>query len=799
MNQTITPDRLADALEGVDGVTTLSLDCFDTLLWRDVHAPADLFSLLTAVTLDQRVRAETIARKARALATRASNEVTLREIYRAALPGADDDTVERAVAEEIALEARHCYGFAPTIALMREAKRRGLQIVIVSDTYLEQDQLAGLIRAAAGGDVADMIDHIFCSSDYRRAKTQGLFEDVLRDTCARPDAILHVGDNPNADALAARHHGIQWRHLVQFTPATLQRLRYETAAGRIGKPEAVTFLPHRAAIAIGEPQIEDPAKALGFSVVGPILARFADWVADEADALAATRAGKVHIVFLMRDGYLPRAVFGERHPDRATSALEISRFTATAASIAVPDSVDHYINAHIKHDVGEHFLHQLLLSDGEARQILKGLPTAMRGHVLAETLRSKRWAPKIAKRGRAFADRLIAHVRDAVAPARGDTIMLVDLGYSGSIQDRITPLLIEAFGVHVAGRYLLLREDWMSGLDKRGILSPEQHGDGLLKTLLRSVAVLEQMCSAPYGSVIGYGADGTPLRATAGIQGAQREMRDRAQAGCLAFARAEPAATHRLTDAARAQTRDHAVMSVMTRFLTMPLPHEVELLAGFKHDGNLGGDYLAPLFDPAAAAAGLRERGLFYLRDAERMYLPAELSGQGMATTLTHLAFRRFDLGFIYGDFCDSKVELPLLVVDGIEAFHDTVVATPTHEGYYTAAVPIGTSRFSIGLAFGRLYEWVQIDSIRFVPTTAYFAHGALFDHLAVEAHPSCEGMEQVGPHLYRCDEAEAFLMVPPPPQGPFSREFILLVTFRPLTPRARALQTQPQAEVIAQ
>lgn len=790
--QTVTPDRLPFALEGQDGITILSLDCFDTLLWRDVHAPVDLFGMLTAVNPDQRMRAEGTARKARALATRASNEVTLREIYRAALPAADDAVVERAVAEEIALEARHCYGFAPTIALMREAKRRGLQIVIVSDTYLERDQLEGLIRAAAGDEVVDMIDRIFCSSEYRRAKTQGLFEDVLRATAARPDSILHIGDNPNADAIAAGQHGLKWRHLVQFTPATLQRMRYETAAGRIGRPEAVTFLPHRAALAIGEPQIEDPAEALGFAVVGPVLAHFADWIADEADALAATRPGKVHTLFLMRDGYLPRAVFGARHPERESAALDISRFTSIAASLGRRENLDAYIDAYVDHKVGEHFLRQLLIKDGEIPGILKALPSKMRGHMLAETLRSDRWASKIVARGEKFAKHLLAHVRSVVAPTPGDTIMLVDLGYGGSIQDRIEPLLKETFGVHVAGRYLVLREEWKSGLDKRGVISHARYGDGLLKTLLRSVAVFEQMCTAPYGSVIGYKADGTPVRATEGIKGRQREMRDKVQTGCLSFARAEPNATQRPSNPAQAETRDHATMSILTRFLTMPLPHEVAMLDGFQHDGNLGGDYLAPLFDPAVAASGLRERGLFYLRDAERMYLPAELSGQGMATTLTHLAFRRFDLGFIYGDFCDSKIELPLLVADGTEAFHDTVVASPTHEGFYTAAVPVGAGRFSIGLAFGRLYEWVQIESIRFVPTQAYFAHGALFDHLAVPAQPSCEGIEQVGPHLYRCDEPEGFLMVPPP-QDAAKRNMTLLVTFRPLTPRAPAQHTPLQ------
>lgn len=49
MSTTILPHQLPQALNDVPGVTTLSLDCFDTLLWRDVHRPVDLFKLLPVI------------------------------------------------------------------------------------------------------------------------------------------------------------------------------------------------------------------------------------------------------------------------------------------------------------------------------------------------------------------------------------------------------------------------------------------------------------------------------------------------------------------------------------------------------------------------------------------------------------------------------------------------------------------------------------------------------------------------------------------------------------------------------
>src|SRR3546814_3639437 len=58
--------------------------------------------------------------------------------------------------------------FAPVIALMKDAKARGLPIILVSDTYLSEAQLRQLIEEAAGRDVIDMVDRVFVSRSEER-------------------------------------------------------------------------------------------------------------------------------------------------------------------------------------------------------------------------------------------------------------------------------------------------------------------------------------------------------------------------------------------------------------------------------------------------------------------------------------------------------------------------------------------------------------------------------------------------------------------------------------------------------
>jgi len=76
-------------------------------------------------------------------------------------------------------------------------------VVIVSDTYLSNEQLRTLIARAAGDDVAAMIDRIFCSCEIGRSKAQGMFGPVLERLGLSADTIVHLGDNYAADAHAA--------------------------------------------------------------------------------------------------------------------------------------------------------------------------------------------------------------------------------------------------------------------------------------------------------------------------------------------------------------------------------------------------------------------------------------------------------------------------------------------------------------------------------------------------------------------------------------------------------------------
>ncbi len=789
MNDTILPHDLPHALEGRPEIRILSLDCFDTLLWRETHAPRDVFRALEGPNPMQRMWAEQRARTGAALRHR-RNEVSIAEIYAALLPNANAAERATMVAQELEAEARHCFGYVPVVELMRAAKARGISVIIVSDTYLDAAQLGELIAEAAGADVRALIDQIFCSSEFGKSKGEGMLAAVVKRLGVNPQAILHIGDNRAADLLGGQAAGVQALHLKQFTETTEQRLRLEAATGGIiHGAAAATYTSsqlHRAVIATGEPRITDPAELLGFTTIGPLLHGFSQWLADEFDALQAGTSGKVHMLFLMRDGYLPRLVFEAVQAGRDSHAIEISRYTATAASFGCESDVLHYLDAETMTDASA-VLKQLMFNPSEANILLREVGKNPSFPVLVKAICTPRRMQRILSRSVAFADRLEKYLRTTVNPADGDVLMLVDLGYNGSVQNSIDATLRQRLNVAVAGRYLLMREQDMPGLDKSGFIDPRHYDQNTLEALCGNVAVVEQLCTASQGSVIDYDIAGHAVRAANSIKGAQSATRDAVQRGAIKFARdaAWPIVRGRHAPAISA-VRDTAV-AVLARLMFLPMPQELAVLTKFQHDVNLGGDHLVPLFDREIGRRGLRERGLFYMRGSDRMYLPAELQGEGLAVKLTLLASKRFGLALKYADFIDETITLPVLIADGRNVETATITATPTHDGFYIAPIPISDCRYSIGLQFGRLFDWVQVERVAFMPVDRFLSEHQRpgLDELA--AFPTLEGMEQAGPHLYRCEDAAAFMMIPPPPRHN-ARPMMLSVVFRPIAARTNTL-----------
>ncbi|MCW3845685.1 hydrolase [Sphingomonas sp. LB-2] len=762
-----------------EGVEVLSLDCFDTLIWRNTHAPTDVFADLTLAGggIEPRCWAESQARKS-AWTKRGAKEIGIEDVYRRMLASPSEDEVNAAVARELAIEAKHAFAFRPTVALIHEAKRRGLKVVMVSDMYLSESQLRAHIAAAAGPELLDSIDHVFVSAAYGVGKRDGLFDHVLETLGVSGDKILHVGDNRGADYEAADEYGLHAVHLAQFDEESAARLRMEAATAIMLDPLAgisrAVCQPHRAQVSLR--QSSDPAYILGHDVMGPALHTFSLWLKQEIDTASAAAGRPVRPLFVMRDGYLPWRVFDTLFPEAGAQTIEISRFVALRASIADMESLDHYLDEWYNKLPIRSLARQLMLFEQEYSKFLKGDPKVQRP-AFVKWVRSPEMSRKIFIRRGAFLKKLVAHLASA-GVAEGDAVMLVDIGYNGTVQNFLTPVLKEAMKLDVSGRYIFLREKNASGLDKKGMIDVRNFDYRTLHALSRSIVVVEQLCNIEQGSTIDFEANGAPIREAVDAKAAHNASRAVVQEAALTFAREAGSGVVRAPGSDDLDSRTRAAAATLARLFFLPNASEVAVFESFVYDLNMGTSASEMLMDSERGTKGLRRRGLTFYNDHVPQFMSAELQSQGLPVSLANFTASRFKLDLRNTDFEVGGIAVPAIFATATDQATADLTAYPTAEGYYRIRVPVGRQRPTVAIQLGRIAEWVQIEEVSFTPVADM--KPGMEQARTFTAKGVTDAMEQGAPGLYRA-QPNGLLMVPPPD---VNEPVLLSVVFRPVVPR---------------
>jgi hypothetical protein len=337
----------------------------------------------------------------------------------------------------------------------------------------------------------------------------------------------------------------------------------------------------------------------------------------------------------------------------------------------------------------------------------------------------------------------------------------------------------------------LLRDPELTGYDKKGLIDERHYDLAAVHALSMPIAVVEQLCTVAQGSVVDYAPDGTAIRKAAGQKGLQNMVRDRVQAACVAYVRHAGDGIVRPAGSDGEACRRATAVSVLARFLFTPTVKEVEVLEAFDHDVNLGSDDMVKLVDPDSAGTGLRRRGLFYVNQSSRMFLPGELRSHGLSHMLAMFAASRHQFDLRPADFHGESLTVQAFLADASSQAPVQLEAQATHDGYFQVSVPVGAGRFAAGLQLGALAEWVQIDEV------AFHDLAGLHDPIAALLNPPqpaemiCDGMEQVSPGFYRCQEG-ALLLVPPPASA--KEPMLLSIVFRPVVRREARLTLQKAA-----
>lgn len=200
--------------EGRD-IKVLSFDIFDTLIFRTVGQPFQVFeqmygrtSALNSVFNSKeewrrhRVWSEEKTRqdKDKLFHTR---EVSIEEIYQTAR------VAENIIQYEIQAEKECCFlnpVMADVITKIKE-QYKTWKIILASDMYLGKKYMVQILKTV--GFEPLLSDAVYISGELEKSKATGtLYQYICEDIGIQPEEMIHIGDNQHSDVKMAEAAGV---------------------------------------------------------------------------------------------------------------------------------------------------------------------------------------------------------------------------------------------------------------------------------------------------------------------------------------------------------------------------------------------------------------------------------------------------------------------------------------------------------------------------------------------------------------------------------------------------------------
>lgn len=815
---------IADLLNQHAGqIRVLSLDCFDTILWRTVSEPIEVFKDLQnqplfvthGICAESRRMAERRVRQMRA-GLYDEHEVTIEEVYEHMLPDASKELVEQFVRAEIETEKKYLFAYLPMFDLLGKAKKMGLKTVLVSDMYIHDHQLKELVESSAKkAGVPIHIDHYFTSADHRTTKGRDLFHVVAKELGVPQEAFLHIGDNPHADLDGARRAGVIGYHFNRFTPLLEDYMRKNTTMQRLlsnDHGESLPMVSNWHATWSRLPRTNNTMEMVGWYYLGPVMVQYLHWLMSEVQALKE-RGQRPRIVFMMRDGYLPFKSYQSLQAqglvpyDAPVHAMDVSRFATLALGFSDAQAVQTYLISQKDKMYRAEMLRQLMgVHDVDTVKVkINTDDTLPWGQFMQEVLlpENLEWILEASGKHRA---NFIRYFRKQIRPKAGETLVLADLGYSGTIQDQIKGILAQEFDLSVEGRYLILRETSSTQTSKKGLIDYRSMNRNSLNLLLTQIQTLEQLTVNDNGSLVEYGDGGQPVYEKSPLSDQQRLIKQHVQTASNDFVQTQ---SRSILQFVKNHEFSHwEAAGLIGRFTLQPTLSEMELYQQFSHDINNGTTRLRWISNPAMSRQMLIRGGnISYDNDYHKM-LANDLNAFG--PELSHFNFLKTRLGF-KPTLMDHKFvggDIPCVLSQG-ENFQQTKMPCfNTHEGFKIGIVRGVKNCSAVGLSLGLKYEWVQIHSMALVNWSQFASDPGWQPRvdLIPKTHP--EGGQSVGQGLIHFDTSDGYLHVDLKSEHWTARdEQVMLVVFRDIGMRitsppengaqhdASKVKTQPSAE----
>jgi GT2 family glycosyltransferase/FMN phosphatase YigB (HAD superfamily)/glycosyltransferase involved in cell wall biosynthesis len=437
----------------IDSKEIVSFDIFDTLISRPLINPDHLFSLLE-INLDKIFKAKTnylqIRKQAEEIArTQLKREVGYSDIYNTMLQEnlLEAQIIKAARSAEFEFELELSCPRETMIAIYKDAISKKKKVILVSDMYLEKEQIQQLLEKNGIRNYAQL----YLSSDVLKRKDNGLMWDYLIEKeKINSKNFIHIGDNEHSDIQLTVDKGFVSYHVMSsvnmFLNSTIG-INYVSKNPRDWRDHL--FLGPIINKLFNDPFINrntnrlDPVlkspEDTGYCVFGPLILAYFIWLCERS------KKSNVHtLYFLAREGYLLKEMF-----DAFVDLKEVKSYYKK-----LPESI--YLLTSRRSAIGavdkkENILKEIIANNnfnGTLRDLFfnrMGVDfNEINVHLGQEVISIPRDTQKVLDWVRPFIDKIHAHSAcektalltylKEVKYTSDNAIALVDLGYSGTIQ-----------------------------------------------------------------------------------------------------------------------------------------------------------------------------------------------------------------------------------------------------------------------------------------------------------------------------------------------------------------------------
>jgi predicted HAD superfamily hydrolase len=616
-------DELAIDSFPANAIRIVSLDVFDTVVFREVAQPRGTFDRiqqevargnldlpfhLTRDFTTQRMRAE---RNARARSNR--EDISLDSIYGLLSRrfNLDHKTTAILKALEINQELESVMGIPQVIAFIRSARLAQKRIIFISDMYLPRSVIIRMLQKVGAYQAED---GVYVSGEIGLTKSSGrLFKHVLHTEQCHPQFVLHIGDHRSSDQRIPARLGLK---TISFNRSHLSR--YEKIllgpngfSSQPGLDWQLLAGGSRKARLHGGNQLDERKAAIheiGANIAGPIIYGFALWVLRQAAHRNVKR-----LYFMARDGQIIYEISKKILPKTGYD-IELRYLYGSRQAWSLPSLVA----------ISDEELKWITEANPIVTIRLVGLRLGLPPEVLASHLERAGFAVPDMEAGLspseiARVSKLLKHdpsvkglILDHASNARstllnyldqekvtnGEAVALVDTGWHASSQARLNKILQAAGSDRkVHGFYFGLRTARPDDSRESFFFGPASSRD-YQEWGKAFISILEVLCSADHGMTLGYSTDPDGR-----VVPRLKEQHNRAaitwgletlRKGMHEFVDSVAPEIHSI-DLAEYRAR---ILRMIKLLIATPEPHEAELLGEFPFTSEQTEDSLSCLAPP---------------------------------------------------------------------------------------------------------------------------------------------------------------------------------------------------------